>query len=64
MNQRVSINLLSKSLWDGGIAKASLNRAFIRLMEDPKPGELAMVRVNPVEKPGEARTREPCNTLG
>jgi len=34
------------------------------MAEDPKPGELAMARVNPDESRGEARTREPYNTLG
>ncbi len=39
-------------------------RFFKESEEDPKPSELAMTRVNPVEIRGEARTREPCNTLG
>gem|GEM_PF-2741664 len=31
---------------------------------DPKPSELAITRVNLAEMREEARTREPCNTLG
>jgi hypothetical protein len=34
------------------------------LADDPKPGELAMTRVNPDENQEEARTRGSCNILG
>ena len=44
--------------------KASVKCALLESGRDPKPGELAMARVNPPEKVEEARTREPCNTLG
>ena len=45
--------------------KASVNSAKkIKREEDPKPSELTMTRVNPDESREEARTREPCNTLG
>ena len=56
---------LSKSLWDEGSAKASVKSAkLLESANDPKPGELTMNRVNPSESQGEARTREPFNTLG
>jgi hypothetical protein len=46
----VFVNPLSKSLRDGGTAKASLNRAPFSsenrgLANDPKPSELAMARM-------------------
>ena len=44
--------------------KASVNSANIEYGYDPKRDELAMSRVNPTERWGEARTVEPCNTLG
>jgi hypothetical protein len=37
--------LLVKSLSDGAVAKASLNRAILLHGSDPKPGELPMARV-------------------
>ena len=55
---------MSKSLWDEGVAKASVNSAYLLFVQDPKPGELAMGRVNLGEIREEARTREPFNTLG
>ena len=39
-------------------------KAHLESAGDPKPSELAMARVNPSEMMEEARTREPCNTLG
>ena len=44
--------------------KASVNSAFSLYVQDPKPSELAMARVNSAEMREEARTREPFNTLG
>ena len=44
--------------------KASLNRANMSRIQDPKPGELAMTRVKAVEIQLEARTHSPCNTRG
>ena len=44
--------------------KASVNSAFSLYVQDPKPSELAMDRVNEREISQEARTREPFNTLG
>ena len=41
-----------------------LKARFELSIQDPKPSELAIVRVNPSERKGEARTREPYNTLG
>jgi hypothetical protein len=40
-------------------------RVFIRTLSvrDPKPSELAMVRMNPDESQGEVRTDKPCNTF-
>ena len=60
-----SLVLLSKRLWREDTVKASVNSAKNLARErDPKPSELAIDRVNFVEGRGEARTREPCNTLG
>ena len=62
MSQRVDLALLSKGRPPGGIAKASMNSASLYFgregsdRSDPKPGELAMRRVNPAERRGEART--------
>ena len=69
MSQRVPSSSLSKSLWDGGKEKSSVKSAIPDFSGregegDPKPSELAMARVNAAEKQQEARTREPCNTLG
>ena len=55
---------MSKGLCPGGVEKSSVNSAFKVIFSDPKPGELIMARVNPREIEGEARTREPFNTLG
>jgi hypothetical protein len=44
--------------------KASVKSAILEDAQDPKPSELAMTRVNFGEIQKEARTREPCNTLG
>ena len=60
----MALNFLSKPFWGEGVAKASVKSAFLLYAEDPKPSELAMARANPAEMREEARTREPCNTLG
>ena len=36
----------------------------MNMWRDPKPGDLSMSRVNPVEIRGEARTGVSCNLLG
>ena len=36
-----------KSLWDGAVAKASLNRATKSRIADPKRGDLSMARMKP-----------------
>jgi len=38
--------LLLKSLRDVGAGKPSVNSANLETMEDPKPGDLSMSRVN------------------
>ncbi len=53
----------------GGGAKASAKSAFLvysrkEAAGDPKPGELTMSRVNPVERRGEARTSICCKRFG
>ena len=63
-SQRVLLFDLSKPLWGAGTAKASVNSANLSNTKDPKPDELTMTRMNPAERRGEVRTREPCNTLG
>lgn len=45
MSQRVTFSGKVKARTAGAEAKASLNRAHESLGVDPKPGELAMVRV-------------------
>ncbi len=42
--------LLLKQVSCVGVAKASLNRAFLKGMVDPKLGELTMSRVNFIER--------------
>jgi len=69
MSQRVPAFSLSKGFYPGGIEKSSLKRATSVLPTqeragDPKPGELAMTRVNSAEKREEARTRGSFNILG
>ena len=64
MSQRVSVYSLSKLFWSEGVAKASVKSAILLYAEDPKPSELVMARVKSRESGAEARTREPCNTLG
>jgi len=44
--------------------KQVLTAHILLFVQDPKPGELAMGRVNLGEIREEARTREPFNTLG
>ena len=44
MGQRVGVASKLKPL-GGGVAKASLNRAFSSQASDPKPGDLAMARL-------------------
>jgi hypothetical protein len=39
------------------IGKPSLNRAFVSYTRDPKPYDLSMARLNPVEIREEDRTR-------
>ncbi len=65
----MAVNPLSNPVSGEGIAKASLKWAYSRfggkgLADDPKPGELAMTRVNPDESREEAQTRRSCNSLG
>ena len=43
--------------------KAIPNWDILRLMYDPKPGELTLGRVNFAERRGEARTRDRSNDL-
>lgn len=43
--------------------KASSNRAIMSLQDGPKPGELTMDRVSPVERREEARTRRCCKNV-
>ena len=38
--------ILSKPLWGAGVAKASVNSANLSNVQDPKPDELAMGRMN------------------
>jgi hypothetical protein len=45
MSQRVTLSGKVKAGIAGAAAKASLNRASKSLGVDPKPGELAMVRL-------------------
>ena len=49
---------------DVGAGKPSVNSANLETMEDPKPGDLPMSRVNPVEIREKARTDVCCNKLG
>ena len=56
--------ILSKPLWGAGVAKASVNSANLSNVQDPKPDELTMSRLNPDENWGEDRTSDPCNNLG
>ena len=63
-SQRVWIFDLSKPFWGAGVAKASVKSANISNVQDPKPDELTMSRLNPDENWGEGRTRETCNPLG
>ena len=56
--------VLPKPLWGVGPAKASVNSANLSNIQDPKPDELAMSRMNPAERRGEVRTSEMCNPLG
>jgi hypothetical protein len=37
---------LSKPFWGAGVAKASVNSANISNVQDPKPDELTMSRLN------------------
>jgi len=55
---------LFKPFWGVSEVKARVKSPILERAGDPKPGELAMARVNPREIVEEARTREPCNTLG
>ncbi len=48
----------------GGIVKASVNSASLERAEDPKPGELATVRMSQVERLEEVRTHQPCKIGG
>ena len=57
-------SILSKPLWGAGVAKASVNSANISNVQDPKPDELTLSRMNPCENEGEVRTSEACNPLG
>ena len=63
-SQRVWIFNLSKPFWGAGVAKASVNSANLLNVQDPKPDELTMSRLNPDENWGEDRTSDPCNNLG
>lgn len=56
MSLRVILTGLANPLWGVTIAKASLNRAFLSVRIDPKPRDLTMSRLNPVEIQGEDRT--------
>ena len=49
--------ILSKPLWGAGVAKASVKSANLLNVQDPKPDELTMGRMNPCENEGEVRTR-------
>ena len=64
MSQRVLFTSLVKSGKDGAKGKPSLNRANILVERDPKPGELAMIRVSFNESWKEARTHKLCNAWG
>ena len=55
---------MSKPLWGAGVAKASVNSANLLNVQDPKPDELTVSRLNPDENWGEDRTSEACNPLG
>ena len=55
---------LSKPFWGADVAKASVNSANLLNIQDPKPDELAMGRLNPDENQEEDRTGEACNLLG
>jgi len=57
-------SILSKPLRGGGVAKASVNSANTSNIQDPKPDELALSRMNSDESRREVRTRESCNSLG
>lgn len=57
-------SVLSKPLWGADVAKASVNSANLSHIQDPKPDELTMSRMNPDENWGEVRTSESCNSLG
>ena len=57
-------SILSKPLRGGGVAKASVNSANLSNIQDPKPDELAMGRMNLAERREEVRTSDPCNNLG
>ena len=57
-------SILSKPFWGAGAAKASVNSANLSNVQDPKPDELTMSRMNPDENWGEVRTSEACNPLG
>jgi hypothetical protein len=64
MSQRVSSLSLFKRFCRENLGKPSVKSASLESEEDPKPSELATARVNLTERSGEARTREPFNTLG
>ncbi len=54
----------AKRVKRGATAKASVNSATLSYRLDPKPGELAMGRVNAWETKREARTSTSCNAFG
>ena len=45
MSQRVNVSGKVKSVVDGAVAKASLNRAIKLRAVDPKPSDLPMARL-------------------
>ena len=55
---------LSKPFWGADVGKPSVNSANLLNIQDPKPDELTMSRMNPDENWGEVRTSEACNPLG
>ena len=60
----MSILSLFKRFCRENLVKASVKSATLESVDDPKPSELTMARVNFAERRKEARTRESFNSLG
>ena len=49
---------------DAGFDLCPIKIVYLSHIQDPKPGDLTMARLNSDESQRKDRTREPCNTLG